>query len=224
MLRSLRSLCLLTVSNLGLSNRDLPPELARDLNAMKVFNGNYTYTHDEFDDEIILSAVTIFFDGVSWSLSYRSESFVNCPCCNEGFRPTFREFTVTEGEPVKTTSPFPKIWYWLRSELGYMESSHKIMKMEVMVGQDGTFGRIVFSGARECFKSTMQVYFTMEGTRVLSHNTLVKGRIGGGLRGTLELHEATLPAKEAFKNYHNIDWSWDGEDECLQTGLMSSGK
>ena len=95
------------------------------------------------------------------------------------------------------TSPFPKIRSWLRSELGYMESSHKIMKMAVMVGQDGTFGKIVFSGARECFRSTMQVYFTSEGTRVLS-NTMVKGRIGGGLRDMLDLHETAVLAKDAF--------------------------
>merc|ERR1719186_2063305 len=87
MIKSLRSLCLLEVSSLGHSYKDLPSELVKELDKMKLFNGNFSL---EDNLKIEREAPTIKYDGVSWTFQSRSQ-----------FQPELYKFTVAEGETVE---------------------------------------------------------------------------------------------------------------------------
>ena len=101
-MKSLQSLCLLKVSSLGLNYEDIPKKLVKELNKMKVFNGNYI---TEFGGTVL----TIQYDGVSWTFQSCTTGCSNnqsCDCCGQAH---LHQFTVTEGETVPATSPFGRI-------------------------------------------------------------------------------------------------------------------
>ena len=104
MVPRLRSLCLEKVNNNidEVDYQTIPKELARDLQLSKLFNGNFAYD-DTIGPEFGLDvcALNIFYDGETWTFTYRSEN-------NElywyhplgEFRPRLRKFTLTEGNEV----------------------------------------------------------------------------------------------------------------------------
>ena len=177
MVQSLRSLCLLKVSLDGehYDDEDLPPELVKVLNVMKVFNGHFCFeSENRFGSDVHQTALTIQYDGVDWIFKSRSQSFHIFCCFNcDAFQPELHQFTLTEGEPVPVTSPFSQMRYWLDwvAVSDNTQPQQMEMKMTVDMDQGGTFGEIAFRGygGSVLFSSIMQVDFTDEGTRVLSH-------------------------------------------------------
>ena len=188
MVKSLLSLCLLEVSSEGLGYEDLPSELVKELNLMKVFNGNYSFESENWNGlDVHHTALTILYDGVSWTFTSRSQSFhvLCCPTCDI-YQPDLQQLTVTEGLTVPATSPFSHLQGWLVMVEGLEKIDNKELKKLDMsftvevVSQDGTFGEIAFRGVggEVLFSSIIQVDFTTEGNRVLSHRGTVCSRLG----------------------------------------------
>eukprot|EP00092_Neocalanus_flemingeri_P107192 GFUD01137576.1.p1 GENE.GFUD01137576.1~~GFUD01137576.1.p1 ORF type:complete len:278 (+),score=32.50 GFUD01137576.1:55-834(+) len=143
---SLRSLCLLEVHSLGQNTLDLsqvPPSLARDIKIMRLFNRSFIdwemYLENNLADDrlgIFQNALSIQYDGVSWSIMYRSNDFVTdcCPHC-DFVEPDLEQFTLEEGK----LSPVPPQFIF-----------HQRYK-DLMIGvsctllEDGTSGQIKFN-------------------------------------------------------------------------------
>ena len=80
-------LCLLKVSSEGMNYKELPVPLVKDLNLMKLFNGNFRseleYCCEEEElDALSMFSVTILYDGVTWNISSRSEAIMLVHCCH----------------------------------------------------------------------------------------------------------------------------------------------
>ena len=178
MVKSLRSLCLLKVARDGINYEDLPPGLAKDLNVMKVFNGNYRSEYDDEDNVLgLMTSLTILYDGMFWTFTYRSYCF-NDICCNNynyngspGSQPDLHQLTVAEEELVTVRSPVNKVRLAVLEHKFRGHQEQMEMKMTVKVGQDGMSGRICFDGGEgSVFNSIMQVDFNRVGTRVVYHS------------------------------------------------------
>ena len=189
MVKSLRSLCLLQASSMDRQDFiDLPPELVKDINLMKVFNGNYSFESENcYGSDVHHTALTILYDGESWTFSSRSQSYHVFCCVNcDIYQPCLHQLSVTEGETITATSPFSQVRDWLRAQAGQAHKDNKVQKVLDMkltvevVEQNGTFGEIAFrgAGASVLFSSIIQVDFTTEGTRVLSHRGTVTSGMG----------------------------------------------
>ena len=183
MVKSLRSLCLLQASSMDRQDFiDLPPELVKDINLMKVFNGNYSFESENcYGSDVHHTALTILYDGESWTFSSRSQSYHVFCCVNcDIFQPDLHQLSGTEGEASTATSPFSQVREWLRAQA---DQAQKVLDMKLtveMVEEDGTFGEFAFrgAGASVLFSSIIQVDFTAEGTRVLSHRGTVTSGMG----------------------------------------------
>ena len=179
MIRSLRSLCLLKVHSEEIKYEGLPPELVKDLNVMKLFNGNFCSergNHDEYDGEgevFELSSLEVLYDGVSWSFSSRSAcmSISCCFTCNV-YQPLLYKLTVTEGEIVRTTIPFSQVREWFEKVENSYDAQFKELDIEisVAVGQDELSGKIAFHGSGDLvsFNVTVDVAISA-GSRVMVH-------------------------------------------------------
>ena len=191
MVKSLLSLCLLKVSSEGLDYEDLPSGLVKELNLIKVFNGNYSFESENWNgSDVHQTALTILYDGVDWTFTSRSKSFhvFCCPTCDIS-QPDLQQLTVTEGVTVPATSPFSHLQGWLgmAEDLARRDnnSNKELKRLEMsftvgVVSQDGTFGEIAFRGIGGAilFNSIIQVDFTTEGLRVLSHRGTVCSGLG----------------------------------------------
>ena len=174
----MRSLCLLKVFSEGMNYKELPEPLFKDLNLMKLFNGNFRseleYCCEEEElDALSMFSVTILYDGVTWNISSRSEAIMLVHCCHfcNVFQPDLYELAVTEGEPVTAFTPFAQVTEWIgQMEDDYCKRHQALeMKMSVDIQKDGRCGKITFHGAGDLyrFKGTMRVHFTLVGTRVM---------------------------------------------------------
>ena len=78
MVPRLRSLCLEKVNNNidEVDYQTIPKELARDLQLSKLFNGNFAYddTFGLHQFGLDACALNIFYDGETWTFTYRSEN------------------------------------------------------------------------------------------------------------------------------------------------------
>ena len=78
MVPRLRSLCLEKVNNNidEVDYQTIPKELARDLQLSKLFNGNFVYddTFGLHQFGLDACALNIFYDGETWTFTYRSEN------------------------------------------------------------------------------------------------------------------------------------------------------
>jgi hypothetical protein len=211
MVKSLRSLCLLQASSMDRQDFiDLPPGLVKDLNLMKVFNGNYSFeSENRYGSDVHHTALTILYDGVNWTFSSRSQSYHVFCCVNcDIYQPDLHQLSVTEGEASTATSPFSQVRYWLRAQAYEALKDNEVQKVMNMkltveeVEQDGTFGEIAFRGAGESvlFSSIVQVDFTTEGTKFLSH----RGTVTSGM-GT----------RNFFNNLYESKGKWEWESYSL---------
>ena len=173
MVPRLRSLCLEKVNNNidEVDYQTIPKELARDLQLSKLFNGNFAYddTFGLHQFGLDACALNIFYDGETWTFTYRSEN-------NElywyhpigEFRPRLRKFTLTEGSPASLTTPFPEMKFMTNN---YLMNPNIKMKMKAIVKNNGRYGRLVFEN------STMKSVWHMtlaRGTRVLEHRGTIR--------------------------------------------------
>ena len=180
MIRSLRSLCLLKVCSEEMDYVGLPSNLVKDLNIMKLFNGNFSVVERRFDEEGVvnleLSALEVLFDGVSWSFSSRSSCMpiYCCNICNVFQTRLYKLLMVTEGELVRTASLFSQVREWFAEMEDNFEAEFKKFETEILVdfGQDilsGWSGKITFHGTGELgiFNVTVEVVTSLLGPRVM---------------------------------------------------------
>eukprot|EP00092_Neocalanus_flemingeri_P010076 GFUD01010859.1.p1 GENE.GFUD01010859.1~~GFUD01010859.1.p1 ORF type:complete len:253 (+),score=82.41 GFUD01010859.1:55-813(+) len=218
MVKSLRSLCLLKVSSGKQNYEDLPPSLKKDLNIMKVFNGNFSSeSENKFGSDVHQTTLTILYDGVSWTFSSRSQSFHIFCCFNcDTIQPDLQQLTVKEGEQVPLNSPFSHLRHWLAWVAGSDKTQQEQLDMKMTVDhvdQEGYFGDLAFRGCggSVLFSSLMQVDFTREGTRVLSHRGDVYSRLG--TRNFFNnLYESTVSAEDAYQEISDRRCEFDGFD------------
>jgi len=222
MIKSLRSLCLLEVSSLGHSYKDLPSELVKELDKMKLFNGNFSF---EDNKDLFLTiqraALTITYDGVSWTFQSRSQYHYRCRLCimaesnNRincgGFQPELHKFTVAEaeGETVPGTSPFSWVRsYWMEAVENKQQQLG--MQMSVYTDKEGIFGEIVFSGCGDgepVVNSSIKVYLR-EGSRVMLHSWEDSYNDIATMEPFNTLAESSVSAEDAFK-CHGLVESYD---------------
>ena len=178
MIRSLRSLCLLKVYSEEMDYEGLPPELVRDLNVMKLFNGNFRSERgrddDDYDVEVFeLSALEVLYDGVSWSFSSRSACMpIRCCFTCNVYQPLLYKLTVTEGEIVRTLCPFSQVREWFQNVENSYDAQFKKLDIEICVdvGQDELSGKITFDGTGDLVKFNVIVEVTiLAGIRVMVH-------------------------------------------------------
>jgi len=193
------------------SGIDLPPQLVSDLDLMKLFNGNFIYEEEEVSSggsfgTFLLMALSVLYDGVSWTFTYRSDSYYNACGCTELLRPRLFQFTMKEGAANVITSPFSQVKSWLRE----LRKSRDItqppltMKMTSQVMTCGTTGTITYKGAASCFKSSMKVRLNREGTRVLVHRGRVKTPTGK-FTDHYKLQETSVAPEDAFLDWRERD-------------------
>ena len=94
MVKSLRCLCLEKVYKDVENYEDLPKTLVKDINLMRVFNGNYK--GDDEDIGVGGECLTIHYDGEVWNFS--SVSF------EAGQLGDYKELIMAEGEIVESVS------------------------------------------------------------------------------------------------------------------------
>eukprot|EP00092_Neocalanus_flemingeri_P025676 GFUD01027837.1.p1 GENE.GFUD01027837.1~~GFUD01027837.1.p1 ORF type:complete len:228 (+),score=47.95 GFUD01027837.1:59-742(+) len=164
MVPTLRSMCLQKVLLVSPRiNEALPTELLDDLIRMKVFNGKFSFdSEDVSGSKVQQTALSIQYDGVSWTFKSCCQSFPFFCCynCDDSPRQEEHQFTVTEGEQVQKKKE---------------KSAPVSMIMSVDFDKNKTYGEIIFCGSEGSvsFKSTLHVDFTWEGTRVVSHKVEV---------------------------------------------------
>eukprot|EP00092_Neocalanus_flemingeri_P034142 GFUD01037129.1.p1 GENE.GFUD01037129.1~~GFUD01037129.1.p1 ORF type:complete len:270 (-),score=29.09 GFUD01037129.1:20-829(-) len=148
-MRSLRSLCLLKVHALGLPTPDLSPipSLARDIKIMQMFNRSFIereayYVHNT----VFQDAISIQYDGASWTILYRTNQFhVNCcPCC-DFVEPVLHQFTVEEGQ----LSPVPPQFRSEHFHQGF-NAEDLMMSISITMEDDGTSVQIKLRFLRDC--------------------------------------------------------------------------
>eukprot|EP00092_Neocalanus_flemingeri_P037366 GFUD01040690.1.p1 GENE.GFUD01040690.1~~GFUD01040690.1.p1 ORF type:complete len:281 (-),score=45.18 GFUD01040690.1:77-865(-) len=145
---SLRSLCLLEVHSLGQNTLDLSqmaPSLAKDIKIMRLFNRCFIdwemFLENNLADDrlgIFQNALSIQYDGVSWSIMYRSNDFVTdcCPHC-DFVEPDLEQFTLEEGK----LSPVPPQFISEDFHQGYKDL---MMGISCTLFEDGS-GQIKFN-------------------------------------------------------------------------------
>ena len=176
MIKSLRSLCLLKVSQDGMSYDVLPADIAKDLMLMKIFNGNFiheSYSYDSGYERADLSAMTILYDGVTWSFATRGDfvDIICCVWCSGTSQPELFQLMVAEGETVTASSPFSQVRHWFGRDYSgddYRKHCEQQINTKIsVIVQDETSGRIEFLGAGGylVFKMFVVVELTPGGTR-----------------------------------------------------------
>jgi len=206
MIRSLRSLCLLKVLSDDLNYEGIPPGLVRDLNLMKLFNGNFTSeSSSRVNGQKVLHlfALSILYDGAAWSFSSRGRS-MTIYCCHHcsAWQPQLLQLEVIEGEPVTAVPPFSQIRDWFGE---HMDNEYKQLYIDIVVdvGQDLMSGKIKFHGTDELvdFDVTVQVEHSAAGSRVMVQSGKAKNDSGVTREFVTTLHETTVTAQDAFKSY-----------------------
>eukprot|EP00092_Neocalanus_flemingeri_P017213 GFUD01018614.1.p1 GENE.GFUD01018614.1~~GFUD01018614.1.p1 ORF type:complete len:266 (+),score=45.73 GFUD01018614.1:78-875(+) len=143
-MRSLRSLCLLKVHSLGLDTLDpslMPPSLAKDIKVMRLFNKSFIDREVYLVDDTLMfgvyqDALSIQYDGASWTILYRSNHFDMdcCPHC-DFVEPDLEQFTLEEGKlaPVPPQSNPENI---------HQRYKDLMMSASFTMEEDGTSGEI----------------------------------------------------------------------------------
>eukprot|EP00092_Neocalanus_flemingeri_P020664 GFUD01022392.1.p1 GENE.GFUD01022392.1~~GFUD01022392.1.p1 ORF type:complete len:256 (-),score=57.69 GFUD01022392.1:126-893(-) len=220
MVPTLRSMCLQKVLLVSPRiNEALPTELLDDLIRMKVFNGKFSFdSEDVSGSKVHKTALSIQYDGVSWTFKSCCQSFPFFCCynCDDSPRQEEHQFTVTEGEQVQLTSTFGDIMNWeedqcweVLQEVLHEKKKEKpapvfkvSMTMSVELDENKTYGEIIFCGSEGSvpFKSTLHVDFTWEGTRVVSHKVEVNpGYTSYDLRRVFTLYECSGSAEDSCR-------------------------
>eukprot|EP00092_Neocalanus_flemingeri_P036153 GFUD01039364.1.p1 GENE.GFUD01039364.1~~GFUD01039364.1.p1 ORF type:complete len:245 (-),score=45.99 GFUD01039364.1:126-860(-) len=209
MVPTLRSMCLQKVLLVSPRiNEALPTELLDDLIRMKVFNGKFSFdTEDVSGSKVQQTALSIQYDGVSWTFKSCCQSFPFFCCynCDDFPRLEENQFTVTEGEQVQVI--FGDIMNWedqweVLHEKKKEKSAPVSMIMSVDFDKNKTYGEIIFCGSEGSvsFKSTLRVDFTWEGTRVVSHKVEVNpGYPSYALRRVFTLYECSVSAEDCCR-------------------------
>eukprot|EP00092_Neocalanus_flemingeri_P106550 GFUD01136718.1.p1 GENE.GFUD01136718.1~~GFUD01136718.1.p1 ORF type:complete len:215 (-),score=29.02 GFUD01136718.1:183-827(-) len=168
MVPTLRSMCLQKVLLVSPRiNEALPTELLDDLIRMKVFNGKFSFdTEDVSGSKVQQTALSIQYDGVSWTFKSCCQSFPFFCCynCDDFPRQEEHQFTVTEGEQFQLTSTFGDIMNW-EVLLKKKKLAPVSMTMSVDFNEKKTYGDITFCGSEGSisFKSTLHVDLTLPG-------------------------------------------------------------
>ena len=188
MIRSLRSLCLLKVWKEEINYEALPLGVVRDLNMMQWFNGSFSSKRDYEDSEgeevLEASALSILYDGVSWTFNDRSELFsIHC-CydCSDVCQPDLYQLTATEEELVTAVPPFCQVRQWFqREEESYGEPFKQLdITISVEIGGDELSGKIRFHGTGDLvsFDVMVKVELNSAGSRVMTHQgTAISGSV-----------------------------------------------
>eukprot|EP00092_Neocalanus_flemingeri_P098479 GFUD01125587.1.p1 GENE.GFUD01125587.1~~GFUD01125587.1.p1 ORF type:complete len:227 (+),score=51.77 GFUD01125587.1:124-804(+) len=191
MVATLRSMCLQKVLLVSPRiNEALPTELLDDLIRMKVFNGKFSFdSEDVSGSKVQQTALSIQYDGVSWTFKSCCQSFPFFCCynCDDSPRQEEHQFTVTEGEQVQKKKE---------------KSAPVSMIMSVDFDKNKTYGEIIFCGSEGSvsFKSTLHVDFTWEGTRVVSHKVEVNpGYTSYALQRVFTLYECSVSAEDSCR-------------------------
>ena len=136
-MRSLRNMCLLQVQSIALGQHmldmtEIPPSLAKELKIMQLVNTSFEILcRDRFcgRDNVPQTALSIQYDGVFWNFCYRTRTNYK------------QQFTLEEGKPTPTQSPF-----WeasnLLEQLDQKASVNlrMIMNFEMNENEEGTWG------------------------------------------------------------------------------------
>eukprot|EP00092_Neocalanus_flemingeri_P025675 GFUD01027836.1.p1 GENE.GFUD01027836.1~~GFUD01027836.1.p1 ORF type:complete len:250 (+),score=53.51 GFUD01027836.1:61-810(+) len=214
MVPTLRSMCLQKVLLVSPRiNEALPTELLDDLIRMKVFNGKFSFdTEDVSGSKVQQTALSIQYDGVSWTFKSCCQSFPFFCCynCDDFPRQEEHQFTVTEGEQVQLTSTFGDIMNWEEDQCWEVlhekkkeKSAPVSMIMSVDFDKNKTYGEIIFCGSEGSvsFKSTLHVDFTWEGTRVVSHKVEVDTGYDYDIdmQGVFTLYECSVSAEDSCR-------------------------
>eukprot|EP00092_Neocalanus_flemingeri_P054853 GFUD01064670.1.p1 GENE.GFUD01064670.1~~GFUD01064670.1.p1 ORF type:complete len:256 (+),score=39.57 GFUD01064670.1:51-818(+) len=141
-MRSLRSLCLLKVHSLRLPALDpslIPPNLAKDIKIMGLFNKSFIDRDQYYElggSFVYQDALSIQYDGASWTVLYRSNHFDMdcCPHC-DFVEPDLVQFTLEEGK----LAPVPPQNNSENSHQGYKDL---MMSVSFTMEEDGTYGKI----------------------------------------------------------------------------------
>eukprot|EP00092_Neocalanus_flemingeri_P054849 GFUD01064666.1.p1 GENE.GFUD01064666.1~~GFUD01064666.1.p1 ORF type:complete len:265 (+),score=41.98 GFUD01064666.1:51-845(+) len=141
-MRSLRSLCLLKVHSLRLPALDpslIPPNLAKDIKIMGLFNKSFIDRDQYYElggSFVYQDALSIQYDGASWTVLYRSNHFDMdcCPHC-DFVEPDLVQFTLEEGK----LAPVPPQNNSENSHQGYKDL---MMSASFTMREDGTSGEI----------------------------------------------------------------------------------
>jgi len=119
MIPSLRTLCLEKVISQGDDYSDLPQNVVKDIELMKLFNGRYLNNGGYFNNHRS-RMLTIYFDGKEWNFKLRvwEEYEVVCFCkiCCNSFD---MSITVRKGDE----GPKSHIWDFLLTCCGYLDHS-----------------------------------------------------------------------------------------------------
>ena len=195
-MRSLRSLCLLKVQSLALGQQmldmtEIPPSLAKDLKIMQLVNTSFEILcRDRFcgRDNVTQTALSIQYDGVFWNFCYRTRTNYK------------QQFTLEEGKPTPTQSPF-----WeasnLLEQLDQKASVNlrMIMNFEMNENEEGTWGELSFGGSEDfavvpvVFSSSMVVEMDTAGKRKFNcDGFLGRGRVWKGFEVLQDLKLPTL--------------------------------
>eukprot|EP00092_Neocalanus_flemingeri_P024914 GFUD01027021.1.p1 GENE.GFUD01027021.1~~GFUD01027021.1.p1 ORF type:complete len:259 (+),score=33.40 GFUD01027021.1:57-833(+) len=140
-MRSLRSLCLLKVHSLSLPTLDLgllPPSLAKDIKIMRLCNKSFMNRDDYFDGFTVYQhALSIQFDGTSWTIQYRSNNFLITECCPhcDFVQPDLQQFTLED----RKLSPVP---VQINSEQFYKGPKEVLITLSFTMKEDDTSGEI----------------------------------------------------------------------------------
>eukprot|EP00092_Neocalanus_flemingeri_P009451 GFUD01010169.1.p1 GENE.GFUD01010169.1~~GFUD01010169.1.p1 ORF type:complete len:264 (+),score=56.26 GFUD01010169.1:45-794(+) len=214
MVPTLRSMCLQKVLLVSPRiNEALPTELLDDLIRMKVFNGKFSFdSEDVSGSKVQQTALSIQYDGVSWTFKSCCQSFPFFCCynCDDFPRLEENQFTVTEGEQVQLSSTFGDIMNWEEDQWEQWEvlpekkkekSAPVSMTMSVEFDEKKTYGDITFCGSEGSvsFKSTLHVDFTWEGTRVVSHKVEVDTGYHYDMRRVFTLYECSVSAEDSCR-------------------------
>eukprot|EP00092_Neocalanus_flemingeri_P106549 GFUD01136717.1.p1 GENE.GFUD01136717.1~~GFUD01136717.1.p1 ORF type:complete len:190 (-),score=34.63 GFUD01136717.1:212-781(-) len=142
MVPTLRSMCLQKVLLVSPRiNEALPTELLDDLIRMKVFNGKFSFdTEDVSGSKVQQTALSIQYDGVSWTFKSCCQSFPFFCCynCDDFPRHEEHQFTVTEGEQVQLTSTFGDIIHNMNWEVLLEKEEEKPAPVSVDFTWEGT--------------------------------------------------------------------------------------
>jgi len=160
-MRSLRSLCLLKVHSRQdmLDMTELPPNLVKDLKIMQLVNASFESLCLDYvnitRDHVAQTTLSIEYDGAFWN-------FRSCTtnCSHWDFKqPELKQFTLEEGKPAPTKSPFWEASYLLE-QLDQMASVNLRMIMSFEMNEEGTWGKISFRGTEDF--ATVPVVFSSD--------------------------------------------------------------
>ena len=223
-MRSLRSLCLLKVQSLNqdvLDKSVMPLSLVKDLQIMQLVNARFAICKINARSATATStvsqtALSIQFDGAAWTFRYRSNSFDISTCCMycDFVEPKLQQFTLEEGTPIPTQSPF---WETSNFLMQLEQEQDLMMVMGFEMDEDKSRGKMTFRGSEDfavvpvIFHSDIVIEIGPGGQRKL----IFDGFVGRGLQQQIshdflnETEDIFTSAVVSFCCTQALEREWD---------------